>query len=237
MVAERTTGRASRTLSRDQVGASVEILFRRVVASACCRARLAGTGRCVHRRGDERPGLGEQQPACASGHEQVAWLRQVGRWSRLPSAVVALGVASAVSVLLDVVPGEWATFRLAGDLGAGPRWPHRHRNWQHRLGDGVANDAMRHRPQCRGGEIHASQRPSGYSSRRFLNPPAFRQHRTAACSVWKAGSAMLASTSALTSAGSLSGASAGAAIERPSLLPHRIQVVDYARASALCPEG
>jgi fucose permease len=38
----------------------------------------------------------------------------------VPSALVALGLASAVAVPLDVVPGEWATFRLADDLGASP---------------------------------------------------------------------------------------------------------------------
>ncbi len=47
-------------------------------------------------------------------------LRQRSRWRRLPSAVVALGVAGAACVPLDVVPSEWATFRLADDLEAGP---------------------------------------------------------------------------------------------------------------------
>ena len=41
------------------------------------------------------------------------------RWP-LGRAGLALGVASAMSVPLDIVPGEWATFRLTDDLGAGP---------------------------------------------------------------------------------------------------------------------
>jgi fucose permease len=42
-----------------------------------------------------------------------------GRRRRLAPAMVALGLASAVAVPLDVVPGEWAAFRLADDFSAG----------------------------------------------------------------------------------------------------------------------
>jgi predicted MFS family arabinose efflux permease len=38
------------------------------------------------------------------------------RWRPGP-AVLALGLASAMAVPLDIVPGEWATFRMTDDLG------------------------------------------------------------------------------------------------------------------------
>lgn len=41
------------------------------------------------------------------------------RWP-VGRAAVPLALASALAVPLDIVPGEWATFRLADDLGAGP---------------------------------------------------------------------------------------------------------------------
>jgi MFS family permease len=42
------------------------------------------------------------------------------RWWRVGRFTLALGVASAVAVPLDIVPGEWATFRMTDDLGGGP---------------------------------------------------------------------------------------------------------------------
>ncbi len=38
---------------------------------------------------------------------------------RLGRAVLVLGLASALAVPLDIVPGEWATFRMHDDLGTG----------------------------------------------------------------------------------------------------------------------
>jgi hypothetical protein len=40
------------------------------------------------------------------------------RW-RPGRAVIVLGLASALAVPLDIVPGEWATFRMHDDLGTG----------------------------------------------------------------------------------------------------------------------
>ena len=39
---------------------------------------------------------------------------------RISRPVLLLALASALTVPLDVVPGEWATFRIVDDLGAGP---------------------------------------------------------------------------------------------------------------------
>jgi fucose permease len=47
-------------------------------------------------------------------------VRPADRRARLTPALIALGLASAAAVPLDLVPGEWATFRLADDLDAGP---------------------------------------------------------------------------------------------------------------------
>jgi MFS family permease len=43
--------------------------------------------------------------------------RPASPW-RPPRVIIILGLASAMAVPLDVVPGEWATFRMRDDLGA-----------------------------------------------------------------------------------------------------------------------
>ncbi|MEH0981491.1 MFS transporter [Micromonospora sp. CPCC 205556] len=43
--------------------------------------------------------------------------RRSGRW-RVPRSALALGLASALAVTVDVATGEWAAFRLSDDLGA-----------------------------------------------------------------------------------------------------------------------
>lgn len=46
--------------------------------------------------------------------------RRTTRWWYIGGFTLALGIASAAQVPLDIVPGEWATFRVTDDLGGGP---------------------------------------------------------------------------------------------------------------------
>lgn len=85
--------------------AQVAVHLHLAVASAVLAVALLAIGSGLLRDGE---------------HQAVADPAKGGRrqW-RLAPAVVALGVCSAAAVPLDVVPGEWATFRLADDLSAG----------------------------------------------------------------------------------------------------------------------
>jgi hypothetical protein len=66
------------------------------------------------------PGLLSDPPAAADEPAaEPAGSRPRGRW-RVGRFTLALGIASAVAVPLDIVPGEWATFRMTDDLGSGP---------------------------------------------------------------------------------------------------------------------
>ena len=57
-------------------------------------------------------------PGLLPGDEDPADQRGSGRVSRRTWILVAvLGLASALAVPLDIVPGEWATFRITDDLG------------------------------------------------------------------------------------------------------------------------
>ncbi len=48
--------------------------------------------------------------------------RSASAWPWRPSAAaIVLGASSALAVVLDVTPGDWATFRLADDLGSSPQ--------------------------------------------------------------------------------------------------------------------
>jgi hypothetical protein len=58
------------------------------------------------------PGLLPADERASGGHARVAG---ASPWI----AVAVLGVASALAVPLDIVPGEWATFRVTDDLGGG----------------------------------------------------------------------------------------------------------------------
>jgi Major Facilitator Superfamily len=57
------------------------------------------------------PPAGPADDVAPAGRPRRRW--RVGRFTLL------LGIASAVQVPLDIVPGEWATFRITDDLGSG----------------------------------------------------------------------------------------------------------------------
>jgi predicted MFS family arabinose efflux permease len=61
------------------------------------------------------PGLLPSDERSAGHHERLR-----GAPSATLIAIAVLGVASALAVPLDIVPGEWSTFRVTDDLGGSP---------------------------------------------------------------------------------------------------------------------